>query len=150
MAMTGFLVRKAATAALRSATGSKKRPDKPKRSHLPPGRALLLGAGLMTAGRWLLHGRGSHLTETVQQWVDEVVEELEGDAQPEDEEYTEDDEDLEADEELDEDEGGPEGEADEDFEEDEPEGEAEEDFDEEPEPDAEAPAEEEEVPADAE
>jgi hypothetical protein len=117
MAMTGFLVRKAATAALRSSTGPKKRPEKRKRSRLPPGRALLLGAGLMTAGRWLVRGRGGHITETVQQWMDEVVEELEGDGQPDEEEYTEEDEEHE-DEELDE--GQPEDEADEDFE-DEPE-----------------------------
>jgi hypothetical protein len=39
--------------------------EKPKKSHLSTGRALLLGAGLMTAGRFLVSSRGRKLLDSI-------------------------------------------------------------------------------------
>jgi hypothetical protein len=116
---------------------------KPK-PHLSSGRALLLGAGLLTVGR-LAAPKGREMLDTLQQ----RLEELESD--PEEEELT-DEEDYdeepqgEGDEDFDDQEDEePEGEGDEDFddeEDEEPEGEAEEDFDDEEDEEPEGEAEE--------
>src|SRR5438067_2507413 len=95
-------------------------PDvKKPRRRLSGGRALLIGAGVVTAGRLVAGPKGREMLESLQQRIEES------------DWYSED--------------GEPEGEAEEDFEDEEPEGEAEEDFeDEEPEGEAEEDFEEEE------
>lgn len=94
-------------------------PAKSKKRHsFGAGKALLLGAGLYTAGRVVVKGRGSGMLDAIQQRLPH-----------------QDDGDDDFDEELDDD--MPEGEADEDFEDEAPEGEA--DADEEPADDADEP-----------
>ncbi len=134
-------VRAALDAALKDA-GSP--PPEPKKPFLSTGRALLLGAGAMTAGRLLAGSRGHQLLGSLEERLEGAIgldigqeeePEAEEDEDFEDEEYeeepeAEDDEDFE-DEEYEEE---PEAEDDEDFEdeeyEEEPEAEEDEDFDE--------------------
>jgi hypothetical protein len=149
----GRTVRQLAEAALREAAQPEPtEAKKPKKPLLSTGRAMLLGAGLMTAGRALASSRGRHMLGSVQEFLEEHRDspdgeepedfedeepqdfqgeepEAEGDKEPEaesDEDF--DDEDLEDDAEV-EDEEEPEAEA-----EDEPEAEPEDD-----EPEAEEP-----------
>lgn len=101
------IVLKMAVNALKQSRAQPQPPPEPKKPHLSTGRAVLLGAGLATAGRALVSARGRDM-------VGSVRDRLEEHAGHDDEEYdepeAEDDEDFE-DEESDE----PEAEADEDF-----------------------------------
>jgi hypothetical protein len=135
-------------------------PPKKKR-HGGTGRALLIGAGLFTAGRLVVGGRGRDMLQAIQQRLPDVGQASADDDQPEDDEdfdeygdepqdEAEDDFDEEPQDEADEDvDEEPEDEADEDVEEppadDEAEGEAEE-----AEPEAEADEDVDEAPADEE
>jgi hypothetical protein len=125
------------------------------KSHLTTGRALLLGAGLMTAGKLLAGSRGRDMLGSLQERLDEHRDgsedeeqdyqdedlEAEGEEDFEDEDYEEpveegdgDLEDEEIDPEDDEDYEEPAAEGDEDLEDEEPAGEGDEDLeDEEPE-----------------
>jgi hypothetical protein len=137
-----FDMGKALQAAIASALDSPNSQEESKAPNAPrlsTGRALLLGAGLLTAGRLAVSSRGRELGEALQRWVAEGDEEPEYEEGPEDEEYeegpeAEEDEEFE-DEEFDEDEDyheGPEAEEDEESEDDfdEPEAEEDEEFDE--------------------
>src|SRR5438067_906169 len=94
-------------------------PDvKKPRRRLSGGRALLIGAGVVTAGRLVAGPKGREMLESLQQRIEES------------DWYSEDGE-PEGEAEEDFEDGEPEGEAEEDFEDGEPEGEAEEDFEEE-------------------
>ena len=86
-------------------------PPRPK-SRRPKGRALVLGAGLMTAGRLVARSRGHEIVEVVQRHLDDAREFVLGDHV-----------DAEADEEFDDDDYY-EDEFDDDYDPDEPEGEA--------------------------
>jgi hypothetical protein len=94
---------------------------KKRKSRLSTGRALVLGAGLVTAGRLVAGSRGRDMLDSLQHRMGQ-------NGRADDEEYV----DAEGDEDLDEE---PEAEAEEDFDE-EPKAEAEEDFDDEPEAEA--------------
>jgi hypothetical protein len=131
-------------------------PPKKKR-HGGTGRALLIGAGLFTAGRLVVGGRGRDMLQAIQQRVPDLGQaSADGDQPQDDEDFDEygDEPEDEADEEFDEE---PEDEADEDVE-DEPEDETNEDVDEPPaddeaeeaEPEAEADEDVDEPPADEE
>jgi hypothetical protein len=93
----------------------------PRKPRLSAGKGLLLGAGVVTAGRLIAGSKGQELFGSLQQRIEEFVEEPEA----EDEEDVQDEEQSEE----------PEGEAEEDFEDEEdfeePEGEDEEDFEDE-------------------
>jgi hypothetical protein len=67
------------------------------RHHLPARRALLVGAGLVTAARLATSGRGRGMLGTLQNGVTRLQDQLTGEDEyePEDEEDIEDDEDLE-------------------------------------------------------
>jgi hypothetical protein len=122
--------------------------DPPKKRHGGTGRALLIGAGLVTAGRLVVSGRGRGMVDAIQQRLpdqghargddDELDEDQDFDDEPEDE--AEEDFDDEPEDEADDDiadEGAdePEDEADDDIADegaDEPEDEAEDDIDEPP------------------
>jgi hypothetical protein len=118
------VIRAAAEAALEE-PGSAAKPKK--RHHLSTGRALVLGAGLMTAGRLLASGRGNAVLGSLQDRLADLGAQLPG--QDDEEPEAEDFEEAEAEEDFEEEE--PEAEAEEDFEEEEPEAEAEEDLEEE-------------------
>jgi hypothetical protein len=113
------IIREVAQNALQGAQSPPPQPE-PKKPHLTTPRAVLLGAGLFTAGRALTGSRGREMLGSLRERV----------AEPHDEEYDDQDE-------YDEE---PEAEEDEDFD-DEPEAEEDEDFDDEheyeEEPDAE-------------
>ena len=94
---------------------------KPRKPHLSAGKGLLLGAGVVTVGRLVAGSKGQELLGSLQQRIEEYVEEPEA----------EDEEDFEDEEESEE----PEAEDEEDFEDEddieEPEAEDEEDFEDE-------------------
>jgi hypothetical protein len=90
--------------------------DPPKKRHGGTGRALLIGAGLVTAGRLVVGGRGRDMLEALQQRL------------PDHGQPRMDDDELDEDEEFDEDDDEPEGEGDEDV--DEPKGDDDEEVDE--------------------
>jgi hypothetical protein len=115
-------VRKPLFAALQAALDEvQAEPQKKQKGHgVGAGRALLIGAGLYTAGRVVVGGRGRGMLESLQERLPDL---RDGDRGEEPDE---------GDEEFDDD-AAPEGEADEDFDE-EAEGEADEDFDDEAEP----------------
>jgi hypothetical protein len=131
-------VRRVALAAVEAAFDEQRQEPKKKR-RLPAGRALLLGAGLMTAGRVAMRGRGGGLLESLQQRLADLederddgagaAEDFEGQEDFEDEEgaepedYEDEDYEDEAPEDYEEEEEPEEGEEDEpeDYEEDEPE-----------------------------
>ena len=50
------------------------KPEPRKRSHLPAGRAFLLGAGVVTAARLVTSSRGRELRESVQERLADYVE----------------------------------------------------------------------------
>src|SRR5437763_1034538 len=104
-------------------------PDvKKPRRRLSGGRALLIGAGVVTAGRLVAGPKGREILESLQQRIEESDWDSE-DGEPEGEgEEDFEDEEPEGEAEEDFEDGEPEGEAEEDFEDGEPEGEAEEDF----------------------
>ncbi|HWD73699.1 MAG TPA: hypothetical protein VG371_01085 [Solirubrobacteraceae bacterium] len=116
-------------------------PPKKKR-HGGTGRALLIGAGLFTAGRLVVGGRGRDVLQAIQQRLPDVGQAGADDDQPQ------------GDEDFDEHGDEPQDEAEDDFDE-EPEDEADEDVDEEPEDEAgedvdEPPADDESAGGDAE
>jgi hypothetical protein len=126
-------MRRVALAAVQAALedpspGSTKNRQK-KKSHLSTGRALILGAGLVTAGRVVAGGRGREMLESLQHRVGQN-----GDA--DDEDYV----DAEGDEDFDEE---PEAEEDSEDEAEDPEDEGSEDFEEEDDDEPEAQGEEE-------
>jgi hypothetical protein len=106
-------------------------PEKPK-PLLSTGRAVLLGAGLMTAGRVIASSRGRHVLGSIQEFVAEERLKLQGEDQDDYEDEEPEAEDFEDEDDYEDEE--PEAETDEDFEDEEPEAETDEDFeDEEPE-----------------
>lgn len=132
----GRAARELAEAALRASAQpepeTSRKPKKAKKQRLSTGRAMLLGAGLVTAGRALASSRGRHLLGSLQ---DTLTERPEPSEDEEYEQYEDADLDAEGDEGFaDEDEPEAEAEAESDADlEDEPEGEPE-DEQEEPEP----------------
>ncbi len=69
-------MRRVIIAAAQAALDEAKAPaaPKPRKRRLPAGRALLIGAGLVTAGRATLGGRGRHLLAGVQDRIYEFEE----------------------------------------------------------------------------
>jgi hypothetical protein len=103
---------------------------KPRRG-LSGGRAVLVGAGLVTAARVITGPKGREMLESLQQRIEESDWYRE-DGEPEgeaEEDFEDEEPEGEAEEDFEDEE--PEGEADEDFEDEEPEGEADEDFEDE-------------------
>ncbi|HEX8975006.1 MAG TPA: hypothetical protein VF781_00720 [Solirubrobacteraceae bacterium] len=131
-------VLKLAENALKQSGSAPQPPPEPKKPVLSTGRAIVLGAGLATAGQALLSGRGRALMGSLRDRVEDQTghedEQYEG-PEAEDEEDFEDEDDY----------GEPEAEEDDDFDDEdddeEPEAEADDDFDDEDddeEPEAEA------------
>jgi hypothetical protein len=112
-------------------------PEKPK-PHLSTGHAVLLGAGLMTAGRFIASSRGRQVLASIQEFVAEERLKLQADDQ---DDYEDEEPEAETDEDFDDEDDyedeEPEAETDEDFddeddyEDEEPEAETDEDFDDE-------------------
>ncbi len=137
-------IRKALSAVLEAATQQPQAPPQPepRKPRLTTGKALLVGAGVVTAGKLIAGPKAREMLDSMQQRIEDSARSSE-DVEPEDrledgeddEAYEDDDEpEGEADEDFDEedyDDEEPEDEADEDFEDEEPEDEADEDFDEE-------------------
>jgi hypothetical protein len=106
-------IKKLARGMLSSSAPTARAAKKRRGRRLPAGRAVLLGAGLATAGRWLVGGRAERLTESARDWLEEQAEWLEGEEQPDqepegDEDEIEEDEELEPEPELDEEDEEPE------------------------------------------
>src|SRR5579884_3436669 len=116
---------RAGLAALES--GPADQPKKKNKRRLSSGRALILGAGLMTAGRLVARSRAEHILDRIRDSVDQLVDEVRGQEDV-------DEPSAHADEELPEEEEGTEDEA-------EPEDEAEAEPEDEEEPEDEAEAE---------
>lgn len=90
--------------ALKQSRAHPQAPPEPKKPHLSTGRAVLLGAGLATAGRALVSARGRDMVESIRDQLaeragheDEDYDEPEAEDEEEsfDEPEAEDDEDLE-------------------------------------------------------
>src|SRR5579884_3287070 len=99
---------RAGLAALES--GPADQPKKKNKRRLSSGRALILGAGLMTAGRLVARSRAEHILDRIRDSVDQLVDEVRG-QEDVDEPSAHADEELPEEEEGTEDEAEPEDEA---------------------------------------